>query len=180
MSATKQCHACREMIDAKATICSKCRSKQNSSWSGGIVVLVGMVLLLLYQLGSNAETPATQGPVTSFENGYPSTASEFANEQAAKSGGDPSMNKYSLEIAALSPEKRNDKFTEIVRFMEEKCTATRAMFNGATKDGQDFWTVDCGDQDWLVSLNGDAGGGILSCDVAAAVGGGKCWERWKS
>lgn len=82
---TKQCQACREMIDAQATICPKCRSKQKGKSSLGVLLGAGVAVLLgLMWLGGDPEDAPSSKSSTQFENGFQSTAADFAKEQAEK------------------------------------------------------------------------------------------------
>ena len=89
------------------------------------------------------------------------------------------MNVHSEKLSSLSEPEKLKFIGTAVKSSGVKCNAERVMFNGSTPDGQDFWSVDCGDADQILSIKANSETNTLDCAVMAQFGT-PCWERWSS
>ena len=127
------------------------------------------ILVLALTAGCN------EAPVPQPQEVAPPVIAAPVPEKLEKSG----MNEHSKKLANLPESERLDFIGTAVKSSGIKCNAERVMFNGSTSDGQDFWSVDCGDTDQILSIKASSETKTLDCAVMAQFDT-PCWQEWPS
>lgn len=92
-------------------------------------------------------------------------------------------NQVADQVTNLTETRRQVLFSRMLQSSGEKCPAvSRTFYQGSSPDGSAFWSVSCvGGVDWQVMIKNTARGDtkVIECSVLRAVGGGRCFTRFK-
>lgn len=85
-------------------------------------------------------------------------------------------------ILELNENKRQQVLSSYMQQNGEQCAVVRTFYQGATKAGDVFWNVECGNGEAFgIMIKNDANGStmIMECDVLKQVGAGECFKKFK-
>ena len=86
------------------------------------------------------------------------------------------------KLMSMSEESRNAAFARLLSSSGERCPAvSRSMYQGSSKDGAVFWSLQCkpGESFQLMLENNARGSSkLLNCKVVKALNAGECFRKF--